>query len=161
MVLGSDSDKGQGLVSGGRGGNVALDLFVISQHLGGLLDGALRESGLSPAQYAVYSQIATGTSSPKTLLEVLGLKPATLSGYLNAMEARGDLLRTQDPTDGRAHVVSLTAKGLERNSVAAEAFRDVLSALDEQIGGRQVMPRVRAELFRIDQAIRGVRDQKS
>jgi DNA-binding MarR family transcriptional regulator len=143
----------QRFISGGRGGNVALDLFVLSQHLGELLDKALGESGLSPAQYAVYSQVASGSSSPKALLKALGLKPATLSGYLNAMQARGDLARAADPADRRAHVVSLTASGARRHVAARQAFRRVLDAVNEQLGGPRVTPQVRAELFRIDHAI--------
>jgi DNA-binding MarR family transcriptional regulator len=154
------SGQHQRFISGGRGGNVALDLFVLSQHLGELLDKALKESGLSPAQYAVYSQVASGPSSPKALLKQLGLRPATLSGYLNAMQARGDLARAQDPPDRRAHVVSLTASGAHRHAIARQAFREVLSAVNQQLGGRRVTPQIRAELFRIDHAITTVLDDQ-
>ena len=139
---------------------MALDLFVLSQHLGELLDKALKESGLSPAQYAVYSQVASGSSSPKALLRALGLRPATLSGYLNAMQARGDLTRAQDPSDRRAHVVSLTTSGARRHEVARKAFREVLAAVNEQLGGRQATPQIREELFRVDHAITTVLDDQ-
>ena len=64
-----------------QGGNLVLDVFVLDRHIGALLDLALRGTGISPAQYAVYSQIGRGArTSPGQLVDVLGLRPATLSG---------------------------------------------------------------------------------
>ncbi|QIG41695.1 MarR family transcriptional regulator [Nocardioides anomalus] len=140
-------------MSGTRGGNVALDLFVVGQHLGALLEEALAESGLSPAQYAVYSQVADGSTSPKALIEALGLRPATLSGYLNAMEARGDLERTRDPADRRAHRLALTEQGAARHAVARTAFRRALRAVDRRLARDGSVAQARAELARIDRAL--------
>jgi hypothetical protein len=38
------------------GGNLALDLFVLAQHLNSMLDAAFAGTGATPSQYAVYSR---------------------------------------------------------------------------------------------------------
>lgn len=146
-------------VSAGPGGNVALDLFVVGQHLGSLLDAALADTGLSPSQYAVYSSIAAGAQSPKALLQALGLRPATLSGYLGAMESAGDLERSRDPDDRRAHRLVLTAQGAAREAAARAAFRRALRALDAELGGPEAVTQARAELGRIDRALTRTSDR--
>ncbi len=140
-------------VSADPGGNVALDLFVLGQHLGSLLEAALADTGLSPSQYAVYSSIASGTHSPKALLQALGLRPATLSGYLGAMESAGDLERSRDPEDRRAHRLALTTQGAARVAAARAAFRGVLQSVDAELGGPEAVVRARTELGRVDRAL--------
>jgi DNA-binding MarR family transcriptional regulator len=80
------------------GGNLALDLFVLSQHLGGMLDAAFTGTGVTPAQYAVYSQLGEQAATPRRLGATLGLAPATVSNYLNTIERRGHLVRTPHAT---------------------------------------------------------------
>jgi hypothetical protein len=45
---------------------VALDLFVVDQHLGALLDATLAGTGLTASLYAVYSQLAQGQRTPSS-----------------------------------------------------------------------------------------------
>lgn len=49
-----------------RGGNVARDLFVLTQHLAAQLDVAFADTGMTPAQHAVYSQFGARTSTPRS-----------------------------------------------------------------------------------------------
>jgi hypothetical protein len=71
-----------------RGANIALDLFVVDQRLGQLIDGALLPTGLNAALYAVYSQLAIREQTPGRLAGLLGIRPTTLSGYLSSMVTR-------------------------------------------------------------------------
>ncbi|HEX9243712.1 MAG TPA: MarR family transcriptional regulator [Anaeromyxobacter sp.] len=43
--------------------------------------------------------------------EILHLHPSTLTGVLKRLQARGVVLRTTDPADGRRALLSLTARG--------------------------------------------------
>jgi DNA-binding MarR family transcriptional regulator len=141
------------------GSNIALDVFVLDQHLGALLEHALRGTGVSPAQYAVYGQLAHGASSPKELLEVLGLRPATLTGYLSAMEARGDLFRTRDAADRRAHRLELTEQGRATRDACRARFRRTMRGITDELGGADAVAELRAALGRLDAAIRRVHDR--
>lgn len=141
------------VVADQRGGNLALDVFVLHQHLGTLLEHALGGTGVSASQYAVYSQLAHGARSPKQLVELLGLRPATLSGYLAAMELRGHLERTRDPHDGRGHRLELTDAGRVVQVECRTRFRSVLGAVDRRLGGAAGVAALRAGLGELDQAI--------
>ncbi len=136
------------------GANLALDVLVLGQHLGQLLEVALRGTGVSPAQYAVYSQMARGTTSPKVLIEVLGLRPATLSGYLVAMERRGDLVRTRTPTDRRSHQLGLSERGMATHVACRHEFRRAVRVMNAQLGGAEEVASLRLALGRLDVAIR-------
>lgn len=146
-----------GTVSGPRG-NLALDLFVLSQHLGALLDRALDGTGITPAQYAVYSGIGARRTSPGQLLDELGVRPATLSGYLSAMERRGHLARSRSREDRRAHVVSLTVEGRAALSRARTRFRRAVTRLVDEAGGAEESSRLREALGRLDVAVLAARD---
>ena len=135
------------------GGNLALDVFVLDQHLGALLDLALHGTGITPAQYAVYSQVARGTTSPGQLVDVLGLRPATLSGYLTVMEDRGHLSRTRDAADRRSHRVELTVAGQAARDACRTRFRRAVSALDSELGGAEDVRALRLALGRLDAAV--------
>ena len=111
MSLASHADR-EGPVVDQPGGNVALDLFVLDQHLGQLMDQALVGTGITGALYAVYSQLATRSLTPGQLSQTLGVRPTTLSGYLAAMERSGHLTRVRHQSDGRSRVLALTEAGL-------------------------------------------------
>ena len=136
-----------------RGGNLALDIFVLDQHLGALLELVLRGTGVSPAQFAVYSLLAQGPSTPKALREVLGIRPATLSGYLASMEGRGDLVRSRDTADRREHRLALSERGRATRDTCRSKFRRAIQALNAELDGTADVDEVRATLGRVDRAI--------
>jgi MarR family transcriptional regulator for hemolysin len=64
-------------------------------------------------------------SNQRTLAEAVGVRGATLTHHLNAMEAAGLVARRVDPTNRRVHRVELTADGdalFHRLRAAAVAF---------------------------------------
>lgn len=139
-----------------RGGNVVLDLFVLHQHLGGLLAAVLEPTGVTPAQYAVYGQLGQRDQTPSELGRTLGLPLPTLSGYLAAMDRRGDIARTRSDSDGRSHVVALTAAGRARLEDCRPRMRKVVATLNAELGGRDAAEGVRDVLAGLDEAIRAV-----
>jgi hypothetical protein len=87
--------------------SLSFDVFAVSQRLGAYLDRALADTGIRPAEYAVYSlMLEAGPRTPSELAAMLGTPPSTLSTYLGAMLARGDARRIPNPSDGRSVRVS-------------------------------------------------------
>ncbi|WP_164775212.1 MarR family winged helix-turn-helix transcriptional regulator [Nocardioides pantholopis] len=137
------------------GSNVALDLFVLDQHLGALLDTALAPAGLTATLYAVYSQLGRGPLTPGQLSEDLGVRPTTLSGYLKAMERDGHATRTRNARDGRSRLVELTDAGHAKVEECRPLFRSTVRRLDRAIGSAADVAAARAILARLDDAIIG------
>ena len=136
-----------------RGGNVALDLFVLSQHLGRFLDDAFDGSGLTPSLYAVYSQLAQAPRTPRQLGDVLGVRPPTLSGYLATMDKRGHLERTPHQRDGRSTWLGLTPAGRDQWQHGRVRMRFAVRALNAQLGGAGGVQAVRSGLAELDDAL--------
>ena len=136
-----------------RGGNVALDLFVLGQHLGRFLDQAFAGSGLTPSEFAVYAQLARRPMTPMQVRDVLGLRPPTLSGYLASMDKRGHLERTPNAQDGRSTWLELSAEGRDQWTTGRLRMRSAVRALNAQLGGTASVETARAGLADIDDAL--------
>jgi DNA-binding MarR family transcriptional regulator len=92
--------------------SLPFEIFAASQRLGTYLDRALEETGIRPAEYAVYSlMLEAGPRTPSELAAMLGMPTSTLSTYLTAMLGRGDAKRMPNPADGRSVRVVLTDRG--------------------------------------------------
>ncbi len=135
------------------GGNVALDLFVLQQHVGALLDSALAETGLTASQYAVYSVLARGAQTPGQLRDVLGVRAATMSGYLSAMERAGHATKARHGQDGRSWVFSLTPSGRELADDGRAVMRRVMRVVNRRLGSAGDVAAARATLGEIDAAL--------
>ena len=136
-----------------RGGNVALDLFVVDQHLGSLLDATVAEAGLTASLYAVYSQLAQGPRTPGQLSETLGVRPTTLSGYLATMARWGHLSRSRNEHDGRSSVLALTEAGQAKVRECRPLMQRALKTLNAELGSADDVQAARALIARIDDAI--------
>jgi DNA-binding MarR family transcriptional regulator len=136
-----------------RGGNVALDLFVVDQHLGSLVDATLAEAGLTASLYAVYSQLAQGPRTPGQLSETLGVRPTTLSGYLATMAGWGHVSRSRNQHDGRSSVLVLTDAGHAKVRECRPLMQRALRTMNAAIGSADDVQAARALIARIDDAI--------
>jgi DNA-binding MarR family transcriptional regulator len=80
---------------------------------------------------ARFPQIAAGQ-----LAEMLHVHPSTLTGVLQRLEARGILVREQDPADGRRALFRVTPKGRKidqtRSGTAEAAVTQALEKLDRK-----------------------------
>ncbi len=142
------------------GGNLALDLFVLSQHLGTMLEAAFTGTGVAPSQYAVYSQLGDEPAmTPRRLGQTLGLAPATVSNYLNAIERRGHLSRTRSTADRRSHTVALTPSGVAKWHECRERMRVAVRQLNARVGSAAERDALREALGRLDGAILAVTER--
>jgi DNA-binding MarR family transcriptional regulator len=153
MTVGSSSVARTGFVVDQPGGNVALDLFVLDQHLGTVLDGALAAVGVTASLYAVYSQLAQGALTPGQLCERLGIRPTTLSGYLATMRRSGHVTRVRNERDGRSWVLELTGAGRAKVEECRPVMRRVLGAIEGGLGSADDVRAVRDTLARLDRAV--------
>jgi DNA-binding MarR family transcriptional regulator len=135
------------------GGNIALDLFVLDQHLGVVLDSALAPTGVTASPYAVYGQLAREAMTPSRLSEVLGIRPTTLSGYLAAMQRSGHLSRVRNERDGRSWLLELTESGRAKAEECRRVVQRVVRALDAELGSPDDVRQVRHVLARLDRAL--------
>ena len=152
------AERSPRLVLDAPGGNVTLDLFVLTEAVGSLLGEALRPCGLSATHYAVYGQLVARAQTPGELSQTLNLPRSTLSGHLNAMKRRGDIRRDQAARDGRSWMISLTDQGRERFAAGKPAVARVIRAVHEAMGDEEEVLAVRLTLGRLDAAIRSARE---
>jgi DNA-binding MarR family transcriptional regulator len=131
-------------------GNLVLDLFLLQQRIGELMELALRGTETRPSEYAVYSQLAIGPMTPRELSARLGMTPSTLTGHLDALARRQHVARSPNPQDGRSYRVELTADGLAEVARCRQGFRHMLKGLRGQLPVPE--PEVRAVLRMVDEA---------
>jgi MarR family transcriptional regulator for hemolysin len=113
-------------------------------------DDALAEAGGSQPVWLVLISLKTRRlASQRELADAVGIREATLTHHLNAMDAGGLITRQRDPENRRVHLVQLTPAGEEafyRMRKAAFAFNDRLRAGfgdDELEEFRRVLDRLR------------------
>ena len=135
---------------GQPGGNVVLDVFVLNQRIGTLLESALAGHGITPSEYAVYSQLDVAPMTPSELSRRLGVKASTLSGHLNALQRRGHTDRVVDPNDRRSYRLELTTEGRQLLKQCQPLFRRAVQRLNRRLD--LDVADVRAVLAAIDEA---------
>jgi MarR family transcriptional regulator for hemolysin len=105
---------------------VGLHLTQMSRTISRAFDDALAVAGGSlPVWLVLLNLTIRDVASQRELAEAMGIRDATLTHHLNAMESAGLLTRERDRANRRIHVVSLTAAGHDlfgRLREAAVAF---------------------------------------
>jgi MarR family transcriptional regulator for hemolysin len=93
-------------------------------------DDALGEvGGTLPVWLILLNLKLRKPANQRELAEAVGVREATLTHHLNAMEARGLLTRTRDAANRRVHVVALTEAG----EAAFVRMRDTAIAFDAKL----------------------------
>jgi MarR family transcriptional regulator, transcriptional regulator for hemolysin len=93
-------------------------------------DDALAEAGGSlPVWLVLLSLKSRPLRNQRELADAVGIKQATLTHHLNAMDTQGLVTRRRDPANRRAHVVELTGAG----EAAFLRLRDAARAFDERL----------------------------
>jgi MarR family transcriptional regulator for hemolysin len=91
---------------------IGVDLARAAKEAERAFDDALAAAGSSRPTWLILMTLKT--SQPSTQIQLaaaVGIRDATLSYHLNAMEADGLVTRVRNPTNRRVHQVSLTAAG--------------------------------------------------
>jgi MarR family transcriptional regulator for hemolysin len=100
--------------------------------VGRAFDEALAEAGGSLSAWLVMLNLKIRRpANQRELAEAVGVREATLTHHLNAMDAEGLITRQRDTTNRRIHVVELTDAGEEmflRLRTAAVSFDQRLRA---------------------------------
>lgn len=118
-------------VSPPRSPPIGLRLTATTRVVSRAFDEALAEAGGSLPVWLVLLNIKTrrATGNQRALAEAVGIREATLTHHLNAMEADGLLTRRRDPDNRRIHVVELTDSG----EAAFARLRDAAVAFDRRL----------------------------
>ncbi|MCP4155029.1 MAG: MarR family transcriptional regulator [bacterium] len=67
-----------------------------------------------------------------------GLEPSTMTGLIDRMERDGLVCRTNDPNDRRAHLISLTEKGLNIHQTAMTVVNETMNDIFEGIPEEEI-----------------------
>ena len=93
-------------------------------------DDALAQAGGSlPVWLVLVNLKIRPEASQRELAEAIGVREATLTHHLNAMEADGLLGRRRDPANRRVHIVELTDAG----EAAFHKLRQAAMRFDAQL----------------------------
>jgi len=109
---------------------IGLDLARAARVVSRAFDDALSQAGGSlPAWLVLLNLKIRPTANQRELAAAVGVREATLSHHLNAMEDDGLLIRRRDPSNRRVHKVELTAAG----EAAFLQLRQAAMAFDRQL----------------------------
>lgn len=109
---------------------IGLRLTQVSRAVSRAFDEALAGAGGSLPIWLVLLNLKTRSlANQRALAEAMGIREATLTHHLNAMEASGLVTRHRDPANRRVHVVALTETGEQ----AFLQLRDAALAFDRQL----------------------------
>ena len=104
---------------------IGLLLSRVAKDAGRAFDDALAESGGSAPTWQILLALKTRkVANQRELAEAIGIRGATLTHHLNAMEESGLLTRRRDPDNRRVHLVELTRAGDAMFLRLAGAARD-------------------------------------
>jgi MarR family transcriptional regulator, transcriptional regulator for hemolysin len=109
---------------------IGLQLARTARGVGRAFDQALVAAGGSLPVWLVLLNVKTAAmGNQRELAEAIGIREATLTHHLNAMEADGLLSRRRDQANRRVHVIELTAAGEE----TFVRLRDAATAFDRRL----------------------------
>jgi MarR family transcriptional regulator for hemolysin len=109
---------------------IGLHLAQVAKVVGRAFDDALAEAGGSlPMWLVLISLKSRRAASQREVAEAAGIRGATLTHHLNAMEAAALVTRRRDPANRRVHVVELTPAG----DALFLRLRDAAMAFDERL----------------------------
>jgi MarR family transcriptional regulator for hemolysin len=109
---------------------IGLHLTQMARTVSRAFDEALARAGGSLPVWLVLLSIKSGrVASQRDMAEAVGVREATLTHHLNAMDSAGLITRRRDPANRRVHVVELTEAG----EAAFTRLRDAAIAFDAQL----------------------------
>lgn len=109
---------------------IGLKLSQAARVVSRAFDDALSQAGGSlPVWLVLLNLKIRPEASQRELAEAIGVREATLTHHLNAMEADGLLGRRRDPANRRVHIVELTDAG----EAAFHQLRDAAIRFDHQL----------------------------
>jgi MarR family transcriptional regulator, transcriptional regulator for hemolysin len=109
---------------------IGLHLARTARSVSRAFDDALAQAGGSvPVWLVLISLKSQQLRNQRELAEAVGIREATLTHHLNAMDEQGLITRRRDPANRRVHLVELTDAG----EAAFERLRGAAAAFDKQL----------------------------
>lgn len=111
---------------------IGLRLSHTARTVSRAFDQALAAAGGSvPVWRVLISLKSQRLRNQRELADALGIREATLTHHLNAMDTQGLITRRRDPANRRVHLVELTADG----EAAFHRMRGAAMAFDRRLRG--------------------------
>ena len=109
---------------------IGLHLARTARSVSRAFDDALAQAGGSvPVWLVLISLKSQQVRNQRELAEAVGIREATLTHHLNAMDEQGLITRRRDPANRRVHQVELTEAGED----AFQRLRGAATAFDERL----------------------------
>jgi DNA-binding MarR family transcriptional regulator len=109
------------------------------QTLGGAMEAALHDHGLTPPQYGVMSILAREPgASGADLARAANTTPQAMNGVLATLERAGLVERRPHPTHGRILEARLTDEGQKRLEAAHPAVRGLERAIERDFTPQEI-----------------------
>ena len=109
---------------------IGLHLARTARSVSRAFDDALAQAGGSvPVWLVLISLKSQQLRNQRELAEAVGIREATLTHHLNAMDKQGLITRRRDPANRRVHLVELTDAG----EAAFQRLRGAAAAFDKQL----------------------------
>jgi MarR family transcriptional regulator for hemolysin len=106
------------------------ELARVAKLVSRAFDDTLASAGGSlPVWLVLISLKSQQLANQRELAEAVGIREATLTHHLNAMDAQGLVTRRRDPANRRVHLVELTADG----EAAFQRLRDAAALFDRRL----------------------------
>ncbi|MBO0772277.1 MAG: winged helix-turn-helix transcriptional regulator [Actinobacteria bacterium] len=109
---------------------VGLRLSRVARSVSRAFDDALAGAGGSlPVWLVMISLKSRKVGNQRELADAVGIREATLTHHLNAMDAQGLVTRRRDPANRRVHLVELTEQG----EAAFGRLREAAAGFDRRL----------------------------
>ena len=109
---------------------IGLHLARTARSVSRAFDDALAEAGGSVPVWLVLIPLKSQqVRNQRELAEAVGIREATLTHHLNAMDEQGLITRRRDPANRRVHQVELTEAG----EAAFQRMRGAATAFDQRL----------------------------
>jgi MarR family transcriptional regulator for hemolysin len=92
-------------------------------------DALAKEGGSLPVWLVLVSLKGQRLANQRELADAVGIREATLTHHLNAMDAQGLVTRRRDPANRRVQLVELTEKG----EATFHRLRNTAGAFDQRL----------------------------
>jgi DNA-binding MarR family transcriptional regulator len=116
--------------------NLGLLLFIPYRYLESAVLAALRSHGhdIPLSQARVFQRIRPGGSRLAELAEAAQVSKQTVGSIVDQLARAGYVRRVPDPTDARARLVTVTAKGHELVEISVPVVREIEAAWAAHLG---------------------------
>jgi DNA-binding MarR family transcriptional regulator len=116
--------------------NLGLLLFIPYRFMESAVLAELRSHGYDMPlnQARVFQRIAPGGSRLADLAAAAQMSKQTVGSIVDQLERAGYVRRVPDPSDARARLVTVTAKGRELVELTIPVVRDIEATWEEHLG---------------------------